>query len=189
MYSIDGKNWQRDPHLAVSENGEYTIWIKDRNGNLVYATVTVDSIGSIPIIDRITQKANDNGTSTITVEASATRELMYSINGKSWQKGNTFSVSENKQYTFFVKDDLGNIISKTFMVDSVVPVEDVIEAPTEEIELGFGAKFLLNIHNMLEENWLNCLISAIVGGFLGYLCGTLHNKKIYRKKALLANEA
>ena len=80
-------------------------------------------------------------------------EKAYSLDGKNWQSSNEIKVTKAGKYTIYIRDNAGNIASKT--VDVIATKEDKTQAKT--IIPQTGATFPIVI-----------LIVVSVIGFVGY---------------------
>ncbi len=118
-YSMDGTNWQGENTFAVSTNGTYTFFARDAVGNIsAGSSITISNIDAAPpVISDLSPDSTDwtSGTVTITVSASddASGVAGYSMDGTNWQGENTFAVSINGTYTFYVRDAAGNVSAES----------------------------------------------------------------------------
>ena len=105
QYSLDGINFQAGNTFSGLGPGTYTITVKDGNS----CTATTDAI--ITSLPPISASASApaiqcaGGTTTITVTASGgTGALVYSLDGTTFQPGNTFASQPAGTYTITVRD-------------------------------------------------------------------------------------
>ncbi len=120
QYSINnGVTYQTNNFFTGLVSGNYVIKVKDANGCINAANVTILS-GPAPILNAIPSTAtcgNNNG--TITAFGSAgTAPLQYSINGNIFQPSNVFNNLTPGTYTVTVKDAIGCITSVNVVVGS-----------------------------------------------------------------------
>ena len=172
-YSIDGEEWQRDSSFNLSKNGEYTVYVRDRYGNMTTADLDVNEINGCPVIDKITQESDGYGISRITVSASGGQALEYSLDGKNWKIDNVLTVEANGQYTISVRNELGKITTKQITVDSVE--EEPIEEPEE-------ASIAEKLGEAVRDNWMILAIVAlavvsIIGGAIAFKNKKKHSLK------------
>lgn len=140
-YSIDGSTYQSSDEFTVTENGTYTIYVKDVVGNISSDSITVSNIDKNgPEISSITEDTEDwtNGNITLTVTASddgaGLADYAYSIDGSTFQESNEFTVTENATYTIYVQDSLGNVSTGSITVSNIdkdnPTISSVSESPT-----------------------------------------------------------
>ncbi|MBP1930208.1 SwmB domain-containing protein [Ammoniphilus resinae] len=135
--------------FAVEEPGAYTVYAEDKAGNTTINFVTVYSIEqTAPTLETsISPETQTNGKVTVTVN-------VYDENGGSgidivkWAKddhpapyfekygqpltGSSFIVTENGDYTIFVKDKAGNIALKTITINNIETDAPVIRLTQPE---------------------------------------------------------
>lgn len=132
-YSFDGGNsWTDVGAHSYSQNGSYTILIRDRLGNTAEAEIKVGNIDNeAPRIDSIQYDSTPNIKSTsILVECSDVMsdgrygcgldEEAYSFDGgKNWTSVNELYVDKNGDIEFAVRDRLGNTANITITIDNL----------------------------------------------------------------------
>ncbi len=104
QYSINGTNYQAGNVFNVGA-GNYNVFVRDDNGCIRTAQVTVTEPGLLQLSAAATN-ATCNGGNDGVITATATGGnggLQYSINGTNFQAGNTFNVAPGP-YTVTVKD-------------------------------------------------------------------------------------
>lgn len=120
QYSIDGVSYQPGNVFAGVAPGSYTVYVKDGNGCITTAALTVPLtsglVFSLSVID-----ASCSATSgMITVNASGgVPALQYSINGTTYQAGNVFNNLTAGNYNVYVKDGSGCVISQPATINAV----------------------------------------------------------------------
>ena len=131
-YSINGTNYQASNEFTVTQEGIYTIYVKDAQGNVATETVTVNKKADDNKDDD--NKDDDENKDTtpptitnikvdgykITVTATDNVKLAntpYSINGTNYQASNEFTVTQEGTYTIYVKDAQGNIATETVTIN------------------------------------------------------------------------
>ena len=171
-YSVDGEEWQRSNSFEVKENGDLTVYVKDRYGNTVSKSVNIDDIEGYPVITLLTQESNGYGSADITVTASG-NALSYSLDGKHWVMENVLSVSENGEYLVRVKNSAGRISTQSIKVDTVIP-----EPESEPEESGTLEK----IAEAVSDNMMIVIILAITLAVLA-IGGVIVSKKLKTGKA------
>lgn len=121
-YSLDGENWQPQPDFVLTENGDYTAYVRDALGNRTEFAFRVDMLDRTP--PSITGLNTEDGRIledrvTITVcardiqpdgrEGCGLHEKAYSYDGgKSWVKSRVFTIEEGKIVRLVVRDALLN---------------------------------------------------------------------------------
>lgn len=117
-YSWDGNEWLSTAERTVSENGNYTLKVRDRLGNQSEYTFIVSGIDyGMPVIESwtVSTEAPTSEPVKIVVQAgdyeSGLAMQAYSLDGKHWQSENVFLISENGTYNIYVRDKAGNVTS------------------------------------------------------------------------------
>ncbi len=110
QYSIDGFNFQTGNIFTGLNAGTYTVTVKDASGCTGTITVTVASTGGPTVSAGSTVSACSSNTGSITITASGgTPGYLYSINGSTYQAGNTFTSLGAGNYVAYAKDANGCI--------------------------------------------------------------------------------
>ncbi len=125
-YSFNGGvSWQSSNSEDFTSNGTVNIRIRDAVGNYTSRTVEIYTVDNIaPTIEEVKVTLIDSyggwaKTATIEVINAQDQDTLsgladepYSFDGgTSWQSGNTFTVTQNDDYTVLVKDAAGNILN------------------------------------------------------------------------------
>lgn len=131
-YSANNVNWQTGNTFTVTANGTYTYYVKDAAGNVSSKSITISNIDKEkPVISKVEASTTAQTNQNVTITITATDNVGitgYSSDNTTWQNENTFIVTENGTYTYYVKDAAGNIATKTIVITNIDK-----EAPTGEI--------------------------------------------------------
>lgn len=126
-YSWDGIEWLPIAERSISENGSFTLMVRDRLGNQSEYTFTVTNIDQeLPVIGswKVSTEALTSEPVKVTVQAedheSGLADWAYSLDGEHWQSENIFMISENGTYNIYVRDKAGNVTSLEDQGDAVV---------------------------------------------------------------------
>ncbi|MBQ7463963.1 MAG: hypothetical protein IJS86_03785, partial [Lachnospiraceae bacterium] len=133
-YSFDkGETWGSDKILVISENGTYTVCVRDALGNTSdVRTVRVTDIDNKrpKIINAVAERENTSGkfaaSSRITVTASdeesglSGEAFFFEAEGR-WKSENTYKAKRNGVYHFRVRDRVGNVESSYYTVENIDP--------------------------------------------------------------------
>lgn len=121
-----GNGFSSDSSFEVTENGTYSVSVKDSRGRVVSTSVTVDTIDKeSPVISAITKDTEDWSESgvNITVEASDQMSGLagdaYSYNGGEFTSSNTYHVTSNGTVSVRVKDVAGNVTEDFIEIKNV----------------------------------------------------------------------
>jgi len=130
FYRFDENAYGTGTSYTVTENGTYTAWVKDLVGNESSQNIVVGNIDTIAptiagLVPDITEPTTEN--IVITVSASDTQsdgyagvvERTYSADGVTYTGNNTFDVTENGTYTYYVKDVAGNVTSESITISNI----------------------------------------------------------------------
>lgn len=142
-YSYDGgASWTSESSQSVSENGTYSVIVRDAVGNRTSAETTVTTIDKVPPEVQITTSpaVTDwyDGNLTITVQAadaqSGLADAAYSFDGGgSFLVGNSYQISGNTELKIVVVDRAGNRTEVAFSAQKQVRPTKVPE-PTKTPE-------------------------------------------------------
>jgi gliding motility-associated-like protein len=144
QYAINGGAFQGSNVFNNLIAGTYTIDLKDANGctGSITATVTEPSL----LVNNVANTAvlcNGQSTGIITLTASGgTTPYQYSINGATYQTGNTFSVPAGT-YTLYCKDANGCI--KTANTTVIEPTLLTLSGTTSNASCNGGADGILTL--------------------------------------------
>ena len=126
-YSWDNQQtWTNTKTKEVTANGTYTIYVRDRAGNIASKSVTVSNIDktapTINVTASTTNLTKDNVTLTITATDSQSNlaDQAYSWdNQQTWTVARTKEVTANETYTVYVRDKAGNVANKSITVNNI----------------------------------------------------------------------
>lgn len=118
-FSIDGVNFVASNVFNGLAPNTYTVTVKDANGCSRSSTVLVANASglSLDASSISTSCSNSGGSVTITANGGIA-PLQYSVNGTNYFSSNTFTGLSAGNYTAFVKDANGCIVSKAISVAS-----------------------------------------------------------------------
>lgn len=141
-YSLDKASWQSEKTFNITENDEYSFYVKDKSGNISDAfEVTVDKIDTVsPTISSVSINPDTWTNQTVIMEVTATdtgaglHESAYKMDNGEWQNSNAFSVSDSSNHTFYVRDALENVQSTTANADK----HDVVNPVINSINVSWG---------------------------------------------------
>lgn len=136
-----GLGYGTSPTFEVTENGTYTINVKDSQGRVASTTVVVDCIDKeAPVINSISKDTNawsEEGV-VITVDAgdekSGLAEAPYSFEGRPYTADNTYRVTHNGDILVRVKDAAGNVTETTIKITNVGRDPEVVAREEEARE-------------------------------------------------------
>lgn len=127
--TLNGESFESG--TKVSEEGTYTLVIKDKAGNQTVVNFTIDK--TAPEVNGVKDKGLYNH--DVTVEFN---ELGALLNGESVPSG--VVVSKDGNYTLTVTDKAGNVTTVNFIVDKTAPVlkvtvdKPILSAPNHKME-------------------------------------------------------
>jgi guanyl-specific ribonuclease Sa len=108
QYSLDGVTFQPGNSFSSQGAGSYTITVKDANGCTKTTGITIAAAPPAITASAAAPGILCNGGTTITVSAGGgTAPLQYSLDGVTFQPGNSFTSQVAGSYTITVKDANG----------------------------------------------------------------------------------
>jgi hypothetical protein len=134
--------------FTVSENGDYTVYARDRTGNESVETITIANIDRLRPVIGLTPNPTSptNGDVTVTVDAAdagsgidilkwaqGTQTAEYFANEGEALLTDKFTVSENCDYTVYASDRAGNETVQSITIaniDRLAPVIELTPMPT-----------------------------------------------------------
>ncbi|ALI98382.1 T9SS type B sorting domain-containing protein [Rufibacter tibetensis] len=123
-YSKDGITFQTAAIFDGLLAGQHTITVKDANGCSFSKAFTVSDVTGPTAVAATTSPAsceNNDGNLTISGVTGGTAPYTYSINGTSFQTGNTFTGLATGTYTVTAKDTNGCEVTASVKVNQNVP--------------------------------------------------------------------
>lgn len=124
-YSFNNGGWTNKNQITVTENGNYSVRVRDAVGNESSRTITVSNIDrTLPTIHSIAQNqelyciANEL-TVTASDSGSGLHAAAYSFNNGVWTADNKYPVTTNGTYTVRVRDCVGNIAEQSTTVSNI----------------------------------------------------------------------
>jgi len=120
QYSIDGTTYVAGFVFTGLASGNYTAYVKDANGCIRSANVFVANVSglSLTVSTIVSSCGSNNGTITATATGGAA-PLQYSIDGVTYQGSNIFTGLGAANYTVYVKDANGCIVTRPATVGTV----------------------------------------------------------------------
>jgi gliding motility-associated-like protein/uncharacterized repeat protein (TIGR01451 family) len=112
QYSLNGLTWQTSNIFTNLSSGNYTVYVRNNNGTCVTQSASAIIITS-PVTPTITNVSSSNPTScgidngTITITATPSVGLQYSINGINWQSSGQFANLQAGSYNVYVRYGTG----------------------------------------------------------------------------------
>lgn len=143
---IEGLAWGKSSTHDVTSNGIYSIFVRDKAGNIAYKDITVSKItNSAPMISSLTL-GKDGSTVFIDVKASdsSNQPLQYKLNDGSWQDSNRLTNVKDGTNTAYVRNEAGVTVSATKEVFLDVYKNEVGD---------FSAKSLYNFIQVSPSTW------------------------------------
>ena len=139
-YSWDGGNtWTDSNRISASDNGSYSVIVRDNEGNTAHAEITVSCIDrSAPVITSVERQyeewLQEAESMEITVHASDAQSGLaataYSFDGgNTWTNNNCYIVTEEGSIIVAVRDMLGNTAWQTL---EFVRAEEPVPEPEPE---------------------------------------------------------
>ena len=112
-----------DKETEVQENGKYYVWVVDTAGNMQNKEIEITKVDSKPPIINESVDSTTLGEGYVTIninaidEESGLSDLPYSWDNSNWgATSNSLKVTENGNYTIYVKDKMDNISSKEIKI-------------------------------------------------------------------------
>lgn len=120
QYSIDGVTYQAGNVFTGLATGLYTVYVKDANGCIKTTTVSVVNTSGLTLaVSTIVSSCSINNGSITATATGGIAPLQYSINGVVYQAGNIFTGLGTGNYTVYVKDAAGCIVTKPAVITAV----------------------------------------------------------------------
>jgi hypothetical protein len=120
QFSMDGIVYQSGNVFSNLAAGAYTVYVKDANGCIkTTRAITVNPSGLSLAVASIASSCNNNNGSITATANGGIAPLQFSINGTTYQAGNVFSSLAAANYTVYVKDANGCIVSRQVTIATV----------------------------------------------------------------------
>lgn len=112
-YSINGgSSYQASTVFSGLPVASYTVIIKDANGCTATSSINVNNVNGLSLtLTNISSACSINNGSITAIGQGGIAPLQFSLNGVTWQAGNTFTGLGGGNYTVYVKDANGCIIT------------------------------------------------------------------------------
>jgi SprB repeat len=119
QYSIDGVTYLSTNTFVNLAPNTYTVYVQDALGCVKTTTILVGNSSGLALsLSAIASSCSNNGVITATASGGVA-PLQYSINGTVYQPSNGFNGLSAGNYTVYVKDANGCIVSKPAVVQSL----------------------------------------------------------------------
>ena len=146
--SLNGITWSKEKEYTVTDNGVYTIFVRDKAGNLAYKDLNISKISTHAPYITDTFLGKDDGKAYFTVSAKDldNQPLQYRLNGGKWQESEKlFGVKEGEN-VIEVKNEAGVTASttRTVYLSIFLGTED-----------GFSEESLYNYISVSPSTWTN----------------------------------
>ena len=104
------KKFQDNIKIEIEKNDIYYIWLKSKNNINYYKKISIDNIDNIPpIIESYKINNISKNNFSVTIIASDSCDIEYSIVNGEYQTSNIFTNLEKKSYSFLVRDCVRNV--------------------------------------------------------------------------------
>ena len=144
-YSWDGSTWSATNTKTITENGTYTVYVKDAVGNIAEKSITISNIyvpappadTTPPIILDLYPDTTEPAQQVILTVSVAEPDVLISWDGGlTWGSSTTTIAQANALHTVYVKDYAGNVASKSYDVTNIyIPVKEDEISEIEVIEV------------------------------------------------------
>ncbi len=130
QYKLDDGQWQTENKFVIADGEEHTVYVKDVLGNVADTKVIISKFDKVaPVISEVTPEDGWSNTSikytvSATDDKSGVKEYGIAVTGSEdieWVKSSeaqyVFTITDTQLYTFYVKDNAGNV-AKTNVIES-----------------------------------------------------------------------
>ncbi len=113
QYSINGITYQASNVFTGLAPGNYTVYVKDVNNCLKTTNVTVANVSGLGLtVSTLWSSCNGNGGTITATATGGAAPFQYSLDGTTYQLSNVFTGLAAGNYTVYVKDANGCVITK-----------------------------------------------------------------------------
>lgn len=118
QYSIDGTNYTSSGIFSNLAPGNYTVYVRDQNNCVSTTTTSISAVSAITVSSVSTTDASGANDGSITITANGgTPPYQYSLDGTSYQTGNFFGSLAAGNYTVYIRDNRGCVITITITIN------------------------------------------------------------------------
>ena len=101
-------------YYNIKENGIYYVYTKDTKEQITVNKIEINNIDNTkPIIQKIEYQYQENNTFNILITATDNNKISYSLDGSIYKDEPRFSNLNKQNYTLYVKDLAGNIVTQS----------------------------------------------------------------------------
>ena len=160
-YSFNHGGWTNKNQITVTENGTYSVRVRDAVGNESSRTITVSNIDrTLPTIHSIAQNQesyciSNELTVTASDSGSGLHATAYSFNNGAWIANNKYPVTTNGTYTVRVRDCVGNIAEQSTIVSNI----DLDKPQLEVSALDVGEPVIIEENVWTKEKCIHIDVS------------------------------
>ena len=157
IVSVGNYTWTSEPTMKITESGKYYLYARDNVGNVAVKSIYAEAPdGTPPVIDSITQKAVEDDVIIRIIAHDDVGIVKYQIVKDSEELPTTWidvdetkrlvkegTISEDGNYTIWVKDSSGNVAKKT--VEIITNKYPVLDDYPKDVKLLEGASADFNV--------------------------------------------
>lgn len=129
-----GYSWTSDATLKVSASKDLVLYVKDRFGHTTYQKLSITQFDMVaPTLD-VSGNRTEWGKESITLTAKAEDDISGLANnayswdgGKTWSSKTSYVAEANENVLVSVKDNAGNVTSKTIVVNRIDDTEPSVK--------------------------------------------------------------
>ncbi|HRI24249.1 MAG TPA: SprB repeat-containing protein, partial [Ferruginibacter sp.] len=113
QYSINGITYQAGNVFTGLAPGSYTVYVRDANSCLKTTNVTIANVSGLGLaVSAVWLSCSNNGGTITATATGGLAPLQYSLDGTTYQAGNVFTGLAAGNYTVYVKDANGCVVTK-----------------------------------------------------------------------------
>lgn len=162
-YNIVWSNSITGYQCTALASGFYMVSVTDTNGCSRTYTEELHTPDSIQILSVNTVPADGGNNGNITINAAAGNEqLLYSIDGISYQSGYIFTILTNGSYTVYVKNISGCVVQQTVVISGTEEVAD------DKLNLSLSPNPASNELNLSVNASRNAILPLRISDILGH---------------------